>query len=54
MNKETFAYIAWLAFVASIGLTLYLWLNQAFSLPLGMLGIVLMLGALFLQNESRR
>lgn len=54
MNKETLGYIAWLALIAGLGLTLYLWLGQAFTIPLGLLGVVLMLAALFLQNESRR
>lgn len=42
-----------LGIIASVGIAVYLWTGQAFTLPLGLLAIVLALAALWLQNESK-
>jgi len=51
--KTVFRGLSTLGIIASVVIAVYLWTGQAFTLPLGLLAIVLALAALWLQNESK-
>jgi hypothetical protein len=51
--KDTLRYLSTLAMLAAVAIALFLWLGQAFTLPLGLLAIVLALTALWLQGEAK-
>lgn len=51
--KELWRITAILLVVFAAGLTIYLWAAEAFTLPLGLMAIVAVLIALFLQGEAK-
>ena len=51
--KPTLHYLSVIVMLIAIGEALYLWAAQSFTLPLGLLAIVLALSALWLQGESK-
>ena len=54
MNKQTFQVLSWIAFVISIVLAVAFVLRLTdFTLPLGLLALVLMLAALFMKGEGK-
>lgn len=51
--KPFFKLISYIAIIAAVGIAVYLYAGQAFTLPLGLLSIVLALTALWTQSESK-
>lgn len=50
--KQGLRYLSVIGFLFAVALSVYLFAAEAFTLPLGLLAIIAMLGALWLQQES--
>lgn len=51
--KPLFRIASLVAIVIAVGIAVYALAGQAFTLPLGLLALILALAALWLQNESK-